>query len=256
MFVDSHAHLEMGAFDHDRDQVIHRAQAAGVGLIITVGTNLQDCYRAVEIAAQHSCVYAIIGIHPHEVKDIAPSDYAALKKLAEKTKVVAYGEIGLDFFRNLSPRDLQIKCFGEQLELAHELDLPIIIHDRDAHSETLQMLKSWPGRRRGVVHCFSGDYQMAQECLDLGFCISVTGAITFKQSERLQEVVKKIPLEHILIETDAPYITPQPHRGKRNEPAFVVFTARRIAEIKGIPTEEVGRITTENARRMFNITTD
>jgi TatD DNase family protein len=253
MFIDSHAHLEMREFDRDRDQVVNRALGAGLDLIITVGTNLEDCFNAVEITKRYPCVYAILGIHPHEVKDISPSIYEPLKKLAASEKVVGYGEIGLDFFRNLSPRDVQIKRFEEQLELAHELNLPIVIHDRDAHKETMDRLKKWPGKRRGIVHCFSGDARMAQECVDMGFYISITGAVTFKKSERLLDVVGKTPLERILIETDAPYLTPEPHRGERNEPAYVVFTAHKIAEIKGVPTEEVGRITSENARTIFGI---
>ena len=256
MFIDSHAHLEMREFDRDRDQVVNRALGAGLDLIVTVGTNLQDCCKAIVIAERYSCVYAILGIHPHEVKDITSSVYESLKKLSASKKVVAYGEIGLDFFRNLSPRDVQIRCFEEQLELAHELNLPIVIHDRDAHKETMDRLKKWPGKRRGIVHCFSGDARMAQDCVDMGFYISVTGAITFKKSEKLLDVVRKTPLERILIETDAPYLTPEPHRGKRNEPAYVVFTARKIAEIKGVATEEVGRITSQNARTIFGIPTE
>lgn len=251
MFVDSHAHLEMRDFERDRDQAVKRALNAGVNRIVTVGTNLEDCRKAIELAERYDCVYASIGIHPHEVKDINSSDYDYLKNLAHHDKVVAYGEIGLDFFRNLSPRDIQIARFREQLDLAHELNLPVIIHDRDAHKETLEFLKSWPGSRRGIVHCFSGDYKMAEECLDLGFFISFTGAVTFKNSEGLRDIVRKIPLENILIETDAPYITPEPNRGKRNEPAYVIFTARKIAEVKGISTEEVGRITSENAKAIF-----
>lgn len=253
MFADSHAHLEMSEFDPDRDQAVGRALSAGVGLIVTVGTNLQDCFKAVEIASRFPCVHAIIGIHPHEVKDFDPAGYETLKTLAAHKKVVAYGEIGLDFFRNLSPREIQIRHFEEQLEIAHGLNLPIVIHDRDAHKETMDRLRRWPGERRGVIHCFSGDTRMAEECIEMGFYISVTGGVTFKKSEQLRQVVRETPIERLLIETDAPYLTPEPHRGKRNEPAYVIFTARKIAEIKQIPTEEVGRITTENAKRIFNI---
>lgn len=253
MFADSHAHLEMSEFDRDRDRAVGRALEAGVSLIATVGTNLQDCFKALEIASRFPSVYAVIGIHPHEVRDFDPAGYETLKKLAANKKVVAYGEIGLDFFRNISPPEVQIRRFEEQLEIAHELNLPVIIHDRDAHRETMDRLRRWPGERRGIIHCFSGDARMAAECLDLGFYISVTGNVTFKKSEQLRHVVRETPIERLLIETDAPYLTPEPHRGKRNEPAYVVFTARKIAEIKQIPTEEVGRITTENAKRVFNL---
>ena len=253
MLADSHAHLEMNNFDRDRDEVIRRAENAGVDLIITVGTTLDDCRKAVSIANKYKNVYAAIGIHPHEVKDIDETTYETLKKLAKMDKVVAFGEIGLDFFRNLSPRDVQIRRFGEQLELASEIGLPIIIHDRDAHQETLEMLGGWKGKHRGVVHCFSGNYKMAEKCLEMGFFISIPGAITFGKSEKLQDVIRHIPVTDILVETDAPYLTPHPHRGKRNEPAYVIHTARKVAEIKGLSLEELANVTYQNTRNVFGI---
>jgi TatD DNase family protein len=253
MLADSHAHLEMNDFDRDRDEVIRRAENAGVDLIITVGTTLDDCRKAVSIANKYKNVYAAIGIHPHEVKDIDETTYETLKKLAKMDKVVAFGEIGLDFFRNLSPRDVQIRRFGEQLELASEIGLPIIIHDRDAHQETLEMLGGWKGKHRGVVHCFSGNYKMAEKCLEMGFFISIPGAITFGKSEKLQDVVRHIPVTDILVETDAPYLTPHPHRGKRNEPAYVIHTARKVAEIKGLSLEELASVTYQNTKNVFGI---
>jgi TatD DNase family protein len=253
MLADSHAHLEMNDFDRDRDEVIRRAENAGVDLIITVGTTLDDCRKAVSIANKYKNVYAAIGIHPHEVKDIDETTYETLKKLAKMDKVVAFGEIGLDFFRNLSPRDVQIRRFGEQLELASEIGLPIIIHDRDAHQETLEMLGGWKGKHRGVVHCFSGNYKMAEKCLEMGFFISIPGAITFGKSEKLQDVIRHIPVTDILVETDAPYLTPHPHRGKRNEPAYVIHTARKVAEIKGLSLEELANVTYQNTRNVFGI---
>jgi hydrolase, TatD family len=253
MLADSHAHLEMNDFDRDRDEVIRRAENAGVDLIITVGTTLDDCRKAVSIANKYKNVYAAIGIHPHEVKDIDETTYETLKKLAKMDKVVAFGEIGLDFFRNLSPRDVQIRRFGEQLELASEIGLPIIIHDRDAHQETLEMLGGWKGKHRGVVHCFSGNYKMAEKCLEMGFFISIPGAITFGKSEKLQDVIRHIPVTDILVETDAPYITPHPHRGKRNEPAYVIHTARKVAEIKGLSLEELASVTYQNTKNVFGI---
>ena len=253
MLADSHAHLEMNDFDRDRDEVIGRARDAGVDLIITVGTTLDDCRKAVSIASKYKNVYAAIGIHPHEVKDIDETTYETLKKLAKMDKVVAFGEIGLDFFRNLSPRDVQIRRFGEQLELASEIGLPIIIHDRDAHQETLEMLGGWKGKHRGVVHCFSGNYKMAEKCLEMGFFISIPGAITFGKSEKLQDVIRHIPVTDILVETDAPYLTPHPNRGKRNEPAYVIHTARKVAEIKGLSLEELANVTYQNTRNVFGI---
>jgi len=253
IIADSHAHLEMNDFDRDRKEVVRRAEETGVNLIITVGTTLADCRKAISIAKEFKNVYAAIGIHPHEVKDIDQNTYGTLKKLATMDKVVAFGEIGLDFFRNLSPRDVQIRRFGEQLELAGEIGLPIIIHDRDAHQETVKMLQSRNGKMKGVVHCFSGDYRMAEKCIDMGFFISIPGAVTFGKSEKLREVVTRIPLTSILLETDAPYLTPHPHRGKRNEPAFVVYTARKVAELKGISLEELAGVTYQNTKNVFGI---
>ncbi len=252
MLIDSHAHLEMNDFDRDRDEVIGRAIQAGVDLIITVGTTVSDCEKAVLIAGQHDTVYAAIGIHPHEVKDIDETTYDDLKRLAKAEKIVAYGEIGLDFFRNLSPRDVQIRRFGEQLELAGDMGLPIIIHDREAHKETLEMLQGWKGKR-GVIHCFSGDYRMAAKCLDMGFYISIPGAVTFGKSEKLQEVARRLPVTSMLLETDAPYLTPHPNRGKRNEPSYVVHTARKVAEIKRLSFENIASVTSQNTRSLFGI---
>mgnify|MGYP001130145003 FL=1 len=253
MLIDSHAHLEMPPFDRDRDQVVRRAREAGVEIIVTVGTTVEDCRKALGIAGRYPGVYAVIGVHPHEVKDIDGKTYDALKEMAGQEKVVAYGEIGLDFFRNLSPRATQIRRFGEQLELASELDLPVVIHDREAHRETVELLKGWKGGRRGIIHCFSGDYAMAKQCIGLGFYISIPGTVTFEKNDRLRSIVRELPLDSLLVETDCPYLTPHPFRGKRNEPAYVVHTARKVAEIKGLPFEDVAAVTTANAKRVFNI---
>jgi TatD DNase family protein len=253
MLADSHAHLEMKDFDRDRAEVIKRAEDAGVDLIVTVGTTLDDCRKAVSIAGKYKNVYASIGIHPHDVKDINDGTYDALKTLAKMEKVVAFGEIGLDFFRNLSPRETQIRRFGEQLEIAGEIGLPVIIHDRDAHKEAVEMLGKWKRKQRGIIHCFSGDQGMAAKCLDMGFLISIPGAVTFGKSEKLQEVVRYVPVTSLLVETDAPYITPHPNRGKRNEPAYVVHTARKVAEIKGLSLEELASVTYQNTKDVFGI---
>lgn len=253
MLIDSHAHLEMREFDADREDVVRRASEAGVEAIVTVGTTLRDCRKALAIAARHEAVYAALGIHPHDVKGVDERTYDDIRKLARGPKVVAYGEIGLDFFRNRSPRDVQIRRFGEQLELADELGLPVIIHDRDAHAETLNMLKAWKGKKRGIVHCFSGDAAMARKCLDMGFYISVPGPVTYPRSEKLWEVVRQVPLERMLVETDAPYLAPQQHRGRRNEPAYVVHTAKKIADLKGLTLAEVAEATSQNSRAVFGI---
>ncbi len=254
MLVDSHAHLEMSDFRRDLDEVIQRAKGAGVEYIFTVGTEKADWERALEIAQCHPNIYAILGVHPHNAKEIEEGTYSILKELCRNEKVRAYGEIGLDFFRNLSPREVQIKRFREQIALARELHLPIVVHDREAHQEILASLKSEKADEcGGIIHCFSGDFSMAKQCLDMGFYISVPGTITFKTAVDLQEIVKKLPLDALLVETDAPFLTPVPFRGKRNEPGFVRYTAQKVAELKEIPFEEVAEVTTRNAFHVFKL---
>jgi TatD DNase family protein len=253
MTIDSHAHLQMDAFNDDRDAVIKRAKEAGITGIITIGVTLADSEKGVDIAGLYDIVYASVGVHPHEVKEIGADTYDRLSAIARRGKVVAIGEIGLDFYYNHSPQDLQFRHFADQLDLAVELDLPVIIHDREAHLETLDFLRYRKGRLRGVLHCFSGDLEMAKKCVDLGFTISIAGPVTYKKSEQLQEVAQEMPLETLLIETDAPYLAPQPWRGKRNEPAYVIETARRVAEVRGITAGEVEVATGMNARRLFGL---
>ena len=254
MLIDSHAHLEMPDFKRDLEQVIQRARESGVGYIFTVGTEKKDWKRALEIADSHPSIYAILGVHPHNAKEIEDQTYPALRELCRNGKVRAYGEIGLDFFRNLSPRDIQLKRFREQIGLAKELGLPIVVHDREAHQETLEILKSEKAEEcGGIIHCFSGDYVMAKNCIDMGFYISVPGSITFKNAEGFREIVKRIPLESLLVETDAPFITPEPFRGKRNEPGYVRYTAQKVAEIKKISFEKVAEVTTENALKVYRL---
>jgi len=252
MLIDSHAHLEMKEFDADRKDVIERAGLAGVDVMVTVGTNLALSRKALTIARQYENIYATIGVHPHDVAKAGDKTFDELKVLAQDPKVVAYGEIGLDFFRNISPREIQVEMFARQLELACEWNLPVIIHDRDAHEQTLRMVKA-SRVRRGVFHCFSGDWEMAKQCIDLGFYISVPGVVTFDKSQKLHEVVRQAPIEYLLLETDCPYLTPVPHRGKRNEPSFMVHTAEKVAEIKGLSPEEVAQTTADNTRKLFRL---
>jgi TatD DNase family protein len=254
MLIDSHCHLEMEDFDADRERVIARAAEQGVDYIVTVATTIPDAEKALEIARKHESVYVAMGIHPHEVKDIRPGDYDHLRDLAKEEKVVGFGEIGLDFYRNHSPRQVQLDRFRELLRLGKDLGLPIIIHDRDAHREVLDILeKEKNGSWKGVFHCFSGDLAMARQVVRMGFYISIPGTVTFKKSEVQQEVARSIPLEKILLETDAPYLTPEPHRGRRNEPAFVRHTAEKIAALRGLTVADVGRITSLNVKLLFGI---
>jgi TatD DNase family protein len=252
MLIDSHAHLEMKEFNPDREEVIERARQAGVSYIVTVGTNLAQSRKALSLARQHENIYATVGVHPHDVIMADSKTFDDLCEIARDPKVVAYGEIGLDFFRNISPREKQIEIFNLQLELAVQLKLPVIIHDRDAHEQTLRMVKA-SGVRRGVFHCFSGDYSMARQCIDLGFYISIPGVVTFDNAKTIQDVAQRVPLSSLLLETDAPYLTPAPHRGKRNEPSFIINTAKKVAQIKGLPWEEVADVTARNTMNLFGI---
>jgi TatD DNase family protein len=251
--IDSHAHLHMDEFNEDRNDVVQRAKEAGLTALITIGTSVADSERALETAMRYDFVYASVGVHPHEVKDMDASTVDSLRGLARREKVVAIGEIGLDFYYLHSPKELQFHHFADQLDLAVELDLPVIIHDRDAHRETMEFLAYRKGRLRGVLHCFSGDVEMAMRCLDLGFYISIAGPVTYKKSEMLQKVAAEIPLEAMLVETDAPYLAPQPWRGKRNEPAYVVETARLVAELRGISLAKLEEATEQNTRRLFGL---
>lgn len=253
MLIDSHAHLEMKEFDSDREEVLRRAGSEGIDFIVTVGTNLKLSLKAVTLAEQYENIYATVGIHPHDVAKTDNKTLDALKELVQtRKKIVAYGEIGLDYFRNISSQEKQLESFGMQLELAKELNLPVVIHDREAHQQSLETVKA-SGVRRGVFHCFSGDYEMAKKCLDLGFYISIPGVVTFNKSQTIQDVAERVPLSFLLLETDAPYLTPVPHRGKRNEPSFIVHTAKKVAQIRKISWEEVARETSMNAMSLFGI---
>ncbi len=254
MLIDSHAHLEMPDFEKDLEAVIQRARESGVEYIFTVGTEKKDWKRALEIAHSHSSIYAILGVHPHNAKEIDDQTYSLLTGLCGDERVKAYGEIGLDFFRNLSPPGAQLERFREQIGLAKKLGLPIVVHDREAHRETVEILKSEKAEEcGGIIHCFSGDYEMAKVCIDMGFYISIPGTITFKNAEGFREIVRKIPLDSLLVETDAPFLTPEPFRGKRNEPGYVRYTAQKLAEIKKVSFEKVAEVTTENALRVYRL---
>lgn len=252
MLIDSHAHLEMEQFDNDRQEVIERACLAGVEYVITVGTNPAFGEKAISIAKQYKNIFVSLGIHPHEAATADDKSLAQMAELACQPEVVAYGEIGLDFFRNLSPREKQIEVFSRQLEIARDLSLPVVIHDRDAHEQVLQLVRS-SGVQRGVFHCFSGDYALAQKCLDLGFYLSIPGTVTFDKAVKISDVVKKVPLEFLLLETDCPFLAPVPYRGRRNEPSFIIHTAKKVAQIKSLRWEDVADTTTRNALNLFRL---
>jgi TatD DNase family protein len=252
--IDTHTHLDFPQFDSDREQVIERAANAGVKAIVNVGTDLASSRAAVALAEAYPQIYAAVGAHPHDAKTMTGETLEELRALASHPKVVAVGEIGLDFYRDLSPRDQQRRAFQQQLALAREVGKPVIIHDREAHKEVMAILRRWAeGCQQpvGVLHCFSGDLAMAQEAIELGFYISIAGPVTFQNARRLRELIRQLPLEKLLVETDCPYLAPHPHRGKRNEPAYVKLVAQEVARIKGTSSEEVARITSDNAQALF-----
>jgi TatD DNase family protein len=232
--------------------VICRAKEGGIENIITIGIGIQECKSAMRIAENYPSVYAAIGIHPHNAKSLDLKTLDFLEDNAKNNKVVALGEMGLDFFRNHSSHEDQIRAFRAQLDLAKSVKLPVIIHDRDAHDETMSILEEEKeGLKGGVIHCFSGDAEMALKCIDMGFYISIPGTVTFKNAKKQQSVVREIPIEKLLIETDCPFLAPVPYRGKRNEPLYVTHVAAAIAGIKNMPVEEVARITVLNTKELF-----
>jgi len=260
VFIDTHAHLDFPDFKTEVPAVIGRAHEAHVSNIINVGVDYESSKHSLDLARKYPEIYATVGMHPHCAKDLDIETRGKLATLCGHQKVVAIGEIGLDYYylkrsskyAHYPNREEQIFCFEQMLDLALETNLPAIIHSREADADMLGILKSYHGQLRAVIHCFSSDWEYAQKILDLGFAISFTGNVTYKNSE-LVEAIKKIPLGSIMIETDSPYLTPEPYRGKRNEPAYVIETARKIAEIKGISLAEVEMETTKKAQKFFRL---
>ncbi len=256
MYIDSHAHIEMKDFDADREAMIRRALDAGVEIIVNVGNGdvAKDSHSAAfRVAEKHSFIYTTVGVHPHEASLLDENLFARLIDLSAHPKVIAWGEIGLDYHYDNSPRDVQRSAFRKQLQLARDRRLPAVIHTREAEADTLAILgDEWRGSDLpGVIHCFTGTRAFAEEAIKLGFYISFSGVVTFKKAEDLRFAAKALPIEKILIETDSPFLAPVPFRGRRNEPVYVVEVARAIGEIRGLPTDEVGRITSENFKRIF-----
>ncbi|MEN6316959.1 MAG: TatD family hydrolase [Clostridiaceae bacterium] len=254
MLFDTHAHLNDKQYDSDRSEVIKRARENGVEYIITVSTDVASSVENITLTQNYDFIYTAIGVHPHDVIDLNNNIISALTDFASYPRVVAMGEIGLDYFYDNSPREVQKMWFTKQISLARSLKLPVIVHDRDAHEDTMTILKSENAKEiGGVLHCYSGSVEMAREVLNMNFMISIAGPITFKNANRLLEVVRYVPDDMLMIETDSPYLTPEPFRGKRNEPANVKLTAQKIAKIKGKPLDYIEKITTDNAKRLFKI---
>jgi len=254
MFIDTHCHLDLEDFDTDRDTVIDRARESGVDCIVNIGISLESSRRSVELSRKYEFVYASVGIHPHDSDKVNPEAIDSLKELASDKKVIAVGETGLDYYRDLSPRDKQKQTFIRFINLAKELDLPLVIHDRDAHADVLNILSdNTAAPVKGVMHCFSGDSEFVKQCLDLGLYISFTGNLTFSSASKLRETAKAVPLERLLLETDAPYLAPQKLRGKRNEPAYIRFLAEELAGIHDTSVEKIAGVTSTNAKKLFKI---
>ncbi|WP_333870834.1 TatD family hydrolase [Desulforamulus putei] len=253
MLIDSHAHLNNERFNEDRADVIARC-GRELTALINVGYDLASSRRSIDLAEKYPFIYAAVGVHPHDAKDV-PEDYLQqLKEMAAHPKVVAVGEIGLDYYYDLSPRDVQQKVFREQLLLARELKLPFIIHNRDAHGDILQVLQEEaPYPASGVMHCFSGSWEVARECIKLGLYISLAGPVTFANAGKLKDIAVKIPLDRLLVETDCPYLTPVPHRGKRNEPAYVRHVVEHIAQLREMNPKELAHLTAANTITLFHL---
>lgn len=253
MIFESHAHYDSRKFAEDREELLNSMQENGIGTIVNVGATWKSVTTGLELVNKYPFIYAALGLHPDEVGDLNEERFEILKTECQKEKVVAIGEIGLDYYWDNESHDIQKKWFIRQLELARELDLPVIIHSRDAAEDTLKIMKEHAAGMRGVIHCFSYSKEMAEEYVKLGFHIGVGGVVTFKNGKKLKEVVEAIPLERILLETDCPYLAPEPHRGKRNSSLYLPHVAQMIADLKGITYEEVVAQTERNSRELFHI---
>lgn len=252
MLFDTHTHLDDRKFDEDRDTLIPSLKNDGISLLVNIGADMKSSEESVKLAEKYDFIYASVGVHPCDTENLTDEDILTLEKLAQHEKVVAIGEIGLDYYWNEPEREIQKEWFKKQLMLAKKLNMPYIVHDRDAHADVLEIIKE-SGYTNGVMHCFSGSAEMAKEVIKMGMYVSLSGTVTFKNAKKAQEVASVVPLDKLLIETDSPYLTPEPFRGKRNNSALVKYTAEKIAEIRGLSFEEVARITMENGKRFYNI---
>ena len=254
MYTDTHAHLQKEALKDSLENILNRAQAAGVTTIMCIGYDRASSEEAVQLAQKYPQIYAVVGVHPHDAKELDEDTLERLYQLGREPKVVAIGEIGLDFYRDLSPRDVQRQAFSQQIKLAQELGKPIVVHDRDAHQEVLDTIRQEKaGSNGGIMHCYSGHLPLAIDLMKEGFYISIAGPVSYKNARKTKEVAARIPLERLLIETDCPYLTPEPLRGKPNEPANVVYVAQTIAQLRRKPVEEIAYLTSRNAAEVYRL---
>jgi len=251
---DTHAHLDYPEYEADFDEVLKRAQANGVAYILNIGTDVVSSRKSLRLAREHKNIYAAVGVHPSDLESFGDQELKALQMLSAEEKVVALGEIGLDYYRDHFPREKQQEAFRRQLVLARQLRLPVVIHNRDAHDDVLKIIQEEKVREiGGIMHCFSGDWIMAKKCMDHNMLIAIGGAVTFKNAPELKEVARKIPRDRLLLETDSPFLSPEPRRGKRNEPGNVRLVAECIAGLRGVPVEDLAYWTTLNALKLFGI---
>jgi TatD DNase family protein len=254
MLTDTHAHLNAEQFDEDREETIRRAYESGVTRIVNIGFNRETIPTSLELAERYDFIYTAVGWHPQDAKDMHPDDLDWIEELCRRDKVVAIGEIGLDYYWDTSPKEVQHRVFREQIRLARKIGKPIVIHNRDAHQDVVQILREEKAADvGGIMHCYSGSWETAKLCLDMNFYISFGGPVTFKNAKQPKEVLAQVPLDRLLLETDCPYLAPHPHRGKRNESAYVRLVAETAAEIKGLPVEEIALITTNNAIALLKL---
>lgn len=252
MFFDTHTHLDDKKFDSDREDLISSLSGEGLSLAVNIGADLESSKASIALAEKYDFIYAAVGVHPSETANMTDEDIATLENLAKHKKVVAIGEIGLDYYWNEPEREIQKLWFEKQLQLAKKLNMPYIVHDRDAHADTLEIIKR-VGYTNGVMHCFSGSSEMAKEVVKMGMYVSLSGTVTFKNAPKTKAVAQSVPLDRLLIETDSPYLTPEPFRGKRNNSGFVKYVAEEIAKLRKMSTEEIAKITMENGKRFYNI---
>ncbi len=253
MLIDSHVHLDKRQFDGDREYIIENLEKNGIEAAVNIGADLESSIKSLDLAKKYENIYATVGVHPHNAKDLTDKMLEEMEELASEDKVVAIGETGLDYHYDNSPRDVQRKWFRKQIQLAKKLDLPVVVHSRSADEDTLKILKEEFDGLRAVIHCFSSDRAMMKEFVDLGFYIALGGPVTFKKTDELKEVAKIVPIEKLLVETDAPYLAPHPYRGKRNEPVFVKQTAELIAKLRGMTIEDFTLQINQNTKAIFNI---